>query len=127
MDKGTVIYPVILKPDGEYVFVRVPDLEGGFTQGSDSLDAITMAQDLIGNLLEDSENYPRPSDPQQIKLAEDEMLVYVSTDLAAFRQKYSKKVRRNISIPEYLNKIAKEKGTNVSEVTTEALKAKYGF
>lgn len=127
MDKGTVIYPVILKPDDEYVFVRVPDLEGGYTQGNDSLDAIAMAQDLIGSLLEDCENYPSPSDPQQIKLADDETLVYVSTDIAAFRQKYSKKVRRNISIPEYLNNIAKEKGTNVSEVTTEALKVKYGF
>lgn len=29
MDKGTVIYPVILKPDDKYVFVRVPDLVGG--------------------------------------------------------------------------------------------------
>lgn len=91
MDKRTVIYPVILKTDDKYVFVRVPDLAGGYIQGNDSLDAIAMAQDLIGNLLEDCEIYPSPSDPEQIKLADDETLVYVSSDIAAFRQKYSKK------------------------------------
>ncbi|EJF33646.1 hypothetical protein [Weissella koreensis] len=38
-----------------------------------------------------------------------------------YRKGRSKTVRRNISIPEYLNNIAKKQNINVSKVTTEAL------
>ncbi|NLR09108.1 MULTISPECIES: type II toxin-antitoxin system HicB family antitoxin [unclassified Levilactobacillus] len=124
MQKDIVIYPAIFSEDGDYIFVRIPDLQGGFTQGTDAVDAVKMAEDLIGNLLEDETNYPKPSDPQDIDLAEGESLVYISVDLAAFRIKYSKTVRRNVTIPGYLNAMAKEKKLNVSQVLTEALKTK---
>ncbi|ADF83453.1 toxin-antitoxin system HicB-like [Lactobacillus phage LBR48] len=53
MKKDMVIYPAIFSEDGDYIFVRVPDLKGGFTQGNNTLDAVAMTEDLIGNLLED--------------------------------------------------------------------------
>lgn len=124
MKKDMVIYPAIFSQDGDYVFVQVPDLPGGFTQGTDTLDAVTMAEDLIGNLLEDKVNYPKPSEPQSLKLSTGESLVYISVDLAEFRAKYSRTVRKNVTIPEYLNVMAKEQRINVSQVLTEALKAK---
>ncbi|MGP4118036.1 type II toxin-antitoxin system HicB family antitoxin [Levilactobacillus zymae] len=124
MKKDMVIYPAIFSQDGDYVFVQVPDLPGGFTQGTDTLDAVTMAEDLIGNLLEDKVNYPKPSEPQNLNLSTGESLVYISVDLAEFRAKYSRTVRKNVTIPEYLNVMAKEQRINVSQVLTEALKAK---
>ncbi|MFD1317813.1 antitoxin HicB [Loigolactobacillus zhaoyuanensis] len=78
-------------------------------------------------MLEDSVNYPQPSLPQDIKLTAGEQLVYVTVDLDAFRRKYGKTVRKNITIPEYLNKLAKEQKINVSQVATEALRVKLGF
>ncbi|KRL22043.1 type II toxin-antitoxin system HicB family antitoxin [Lentilactobacillus kisonensis] len=126
MEKDVVIYPVILKTDNDYIFVRVPDLEGGYTQGNNIVDAIEMAEDLIGNLLEDKRDYPKPSEPNAVHLTKDEKLAYVSVDLAAFRRKYSPTIRKNVTIPEYLNNIAKEQKTNVSQVLTEALKTKFG-
>ncbi|NLR10869.1 antitoxin HicB [Lactobacillus sp. ZJLC29-4] len=126
MKKDMVIYPAIFSQDGDYTLVRVPDLQGGFTQGNDPLDAVTMAEDLIGNLLEDQSEYPQPSNPENIKLEAGESLVYISVDLAAFRIKYSKTVRKNVTIPEYLNEMAKEQKINVSQLLTEALRTKLG-
>lgn len=124
MKKDMVLYPAVFSKDGDYIFVRVPDLQGGFTQGNDTLDAVTMAEDLIGNLLEDRSEYPKPSNPEDIKLEDGESLVYISVDLAEFRIKYSRTVRKNVTIPEYLNAIAKERKINVSQVLTEALRTK---
>lgn len=124
MKKDMVIYPAIFSKDGDYIFVQVPDLQGGFTQGANTLDAVSMAEDLIGNLLEDKTEYPKPSDPQDIKLKDGESLVYISVDLAEFRIKYSRTIRKNVTIPEYLNVIAKERKINVSQVLTEALRTK---
>jgi len=98
--KDMVLYPAVFSKDGDYIFVRVPDLQGGFTQGNDTLDAVTMAEDLIGNLLEDQSEYPKPSNPEDIKLEDGESLVYISVDLAEFRLKYSRTVRKNVTIPE---------------------------
>jgi len=125
-NKDMVIYPAIFSQDGNYTRVHVPDLQGGFTQGNDPLDAVTMAEDLIGNLLADQSVYPQPSNPESIKLETGESLVYISVDLAAFRIKYSKTVRKNVTIPEYLNEMAKEQKINVSQVVTEALKTRLG-
>lgn len=124
MKKDMVIYPAIFSKDGDYIFVQVPDLQGGFTQGTNTLDAVSMAEDLIGNLLEDKTEYPKPSDPEDFKLKDGESLVYISVDLAEFRIKYSRTVRKNVTIPEYLNAIAKERKINVSQVLTEALRTK---
>lgn len=96
--KGYCHLPSNFSEDGDYIFVRISDLQGGFTQGTDAVDAVKMAEDLIGKLLEDETSYPKPSDPQDIDLAEGESLVYISVDLAAFRIKYSKTVRRNVTI-----------------------------
>jgi len=98
--KDRVLYPAAFSKDGDYSFIRVPDLQGGFTQGNDTLDAVTMAEDLIGNLLEDQSEYPKPSNPEDIKLEDGESLVYISVDLAEFRLKYSRTVRKNVTIPE---------------------------
>ena len=42
--------------------------------------------------------------------------------MTKWRSKYSKTVRRNISLPEDLNNWAKKNKINVSKVTTEALR-----
>lgn len=120
----TVIYPVILHKDGQFTLVTIPDLPGGFTQGDDELDAIHMAQDAIGNLLADQATCPPASIPEQLTVPADDRLVYVATDLAAFRRKYTHTVRRNITLPAYLNELAKQRGINVSAVATAALSAK---
>lgn len=123
----TVYYPVIFKQETNDVFVTIPDLEGGYTQGNDFEDAIKMAQDAIGNLLENlsETDYPKPSLPNQFKLAQDESLVYVPINMDEFRRKY-KTVRTNVTIPADLKEKAKSENINISKVLTEALREVVG-
>jgi len=76
--------------------------------------------------LEEQTDYPEPSNLFDIDLEEWESeentkVIIVAYDMKEYRKGRSKTVRRNISIPEYLNNIAKKQNINVSKVTTEAL------
>lgn len=106
MKKDIVSYPAIFSQDGDAIFVRIPDLMGGFTQGNDIVDAVKMSEDLIGNLLENQTEYPQATEIEPASLSSDEKLVYITTDLSAFRQAFSHTVRKNVTIPEVLNDTA---------------------
>ncbi|COJ23809.1 type II toxin-antitoxin system HicB family antitoxin [Weissella confusa] len=121
-----LFYPtVFLTEDDGGISVRVPDV-GVATQGTDYQDAITWAQEAVGLALVEETSYPDPSTPKDVVLEEWEVpentqVIMVAYDLERYRRHVSKTVRRNISIPEYLNNIAKKNNINVSKVATEAL------
>lgn len=123
-----LVYPATFTQDGEYIFVEFPDVEGAFTQGESLQEAYEMAEEVLGIILADNKEYPSPSSIHEIaKLYPNSDVALVGVDLEAFRRKYrSKTVRRNISLPEWLNEIAVSEKINVSQVTTEALKEKLG-
>ena len=66
--------------------------------------------------------YPRVQDPKKWKLEKNQQISWVKVNMTKWRNKYSKTVRRNISLPEDLNNWAKKNKINVSKVTTEALR-----
>lgn len=125
-------YPVVLTPtqSGSYS-VYIPDFEN-YTEGQDLADAIEMARDAISILalsMEDDlkQPIPDPSSIEDIKTKENEIINFVDVDFDLYRKKWDKKVeRRNISIPRWLNELAKENKINVSDVTTTALKEVLG-
>jgi len=125
MAKNTVVYPVVFtKSQGEYV-VYVPDLDI-YTEGKDMADAIFMARDAIGLMglqLEDDGKSLPVAGGKEYKLDPGDVVSYVDVDLMAYRQKHDNKmVRKNCTIPFYLNVEAEKKGLNFSRVLTEALK-----
>lgn len=129
VQKGNVVtYPVVyaLEDDSGYS-VRVPDVNA-LSQGDNFQEATVMVQEAVGLTLEDKTEYPDASQPQDVELEEWEnpkttIVAMVVFDLAEYRRNQSKTVRRNISIPEYLNNIAKKQNINVSKVATEALES----
>ncbi|WP_288528743.1 type II toxin-antitoxin system HicB family antitoxin [uncultured Secundilactobacillus sp.] len=122
MKKNLVIYPVIFSEVDGKVGVEVPDI-GQVTFGDDLDNAFEEAQDLIGSYLQGLTDYPQPSDLKAIDLKEGEQLALVPVNMTKFLAG-SKTVRRMVTVPDYLNEMAKEDNLNVSQVLTEALKAK---
>ena len=122
------VYPVVFTPDekdGGYV-VSVPDLECN-TQGQDLPDAIAMARDVIGLMCMDMEDdgkaLPSPSPLSAIHEADSEIVSLVDVDIAAYRRAHSQRsVRRNVSLPCWLNERAEQAGLNVSAILQAALK-----
>lgn len=125
-NNNLVIYPAVFAKDGDYIFVRIPDIKGALTQGTDMKDAVKMAEDAIGTMLIDESEYPDASDLADIHLEKGETVALIPVDLDAYRRKFSKTVRKSVTIPDYLDRIAKEQKLNVSGVLTEALKVRLG-
>ena len=119
-----VVYPAIFINDGDYIFVKFPDVEGAFTQGTNIQEAYEMAEEVLGIILSQSESYPAPRTFEEIaELYPHSDVALIGVDVEDFKIEHrSKTVRRNISIPEWLHDLAKLKNVNVSKVVTEALK-----
>lgn len=120
------VYPIVIIPsDGEYV-VRVPDFDF-MTQGTDIADAIDMARDaisLMGVEYQDKKKeLPVPSKMSNIPHNENEILTLVDVDFVAYRKMLENRaVRKNCTIPSWLNEKAEQAGINFSALLQKALK-----
>ncbi|MCI8827355.1 MAG: HicB family protein [Ruminiclostridium sp.] len=125
-----IVYPVVFTPleEGGYM-AYVPDLQIN-TSGKDLADAIFMARDAIGlmgiDLEDDKKTFPTPS--TTVPHEDGEIVSLVDVDLFAYRRSIEKKtVRRNVSLPAWLNNAAEDAGLNVSAVLQLALKQQLGL
>lgn len=120
-------YPIIMSQGAEYIIVYVPDFDIN-TQGTDYADAIEMARDAIGlmgiDMEDEKEPIPCPSDMSAIsKEHAEDIITLVDVDFADYRRKNDMRtVRRNVSLPSWLNAEAEKAGVNVSAILQAALK-----
>ncbi len=120
-----IYYPAIFHPEGVGYSVVIPDIEGCCTQGDSMDEAVGMAQEAIGLMLEDCEVIPAASDAAQIHTEEGDFVVVIPFDLAAYRRRHdTKAVKKTLSIPSWLNQEAEAAHINFSGVLQEALKRK---
>lgn len=119
-------YQVVLSraPEGGYT-VFIPDF-GSHTEGDDLADAIYMARDaisLLGITMEDDgEKIPAPGTHPAEKEHDDDIITYVDVDFDEYRRKEDQRmVKKNVTIPSYMNEAAKAKGINFSRVLQDAL------
>jgi predicted RNase H-like HicB family nuclease len=120
------VYPIVItKCDNDYV-VYIPDFDIN-TEGKDVADAISMARDAIGMTgcyFEDEKKpLPAPSDLEKISHSwNGDIVTLVDIDFAEYRRKNDQRtVRKNLTIPSWLNVEAEKAGLNFSEVLREAL------
>lgn len=121
-----LLYPAIFTQGEKYITVTFPDVPAAITQGKDQAEAFEMAQDVLGLVLEDYSEYPQATPIQELKKQyPDSDIALIAIDMLAYKKKYqSKAVRKNVTVPEWLNSIAEENNVNFSQVLTEALKLK---
>lgn len=131
------VYPVIFTQTENVILAEVPDLEI-LTEGKEIAEAITMARDAIGlkviSMEDDGMELPNPTDLLKIDVEKGtfaaEGISYVSivdVDTTEYRKKMeNKSVRRNITLPNWLNLEAEKAHINVSKVAQEALMEKLG-
>ena len=100
------IYPVFFTKTDTVILVEVPDLEI-LTEGKDMVNAVEMARDVNSGTF-----------------AEEGITVVslVDIDSGEYRKKIdTKAVRKNVTIPSWLNYEAEHAGINISRVLQEAL------
>ena len=122
------VYPVVFTLDGNQYLVYIPDFDI-YTQGDDLADAIDMARDainLMGVTFEDEgRKIPVSSDVRKIKLEENQICTLIDCDFSAYRKTLeNRSVKKNCTIPSWLNEKAEAAHINFSAVLQEALKSK---
>ena len=124
-----IIYPAVFRPfsDGSGGFVvEFPDLPGCVTEGRNLEEAIEMGIDaasgwILGEL-EDGEQIPVASEYKDVVVEENEMVNLLLLDMDSYEEKYGEKaVRKNLTIPAWLNTFAEKNNINFSKILQEAL------
>ena len=121
-------YPIMITKGASHMLVFVPDFNIQ-TQGKDIPEAIEMARDAIGLMgidMEDEGEALPAETPMQVLIEEQEggIITLVDVDFAEYRRKNDMRtVRKNCSIPSWLNFEAEKAGINFSAVLQNALKA----
>ena len=120
------VYPIVMENVDNQIIVYIPDFEIN-TQGDNYAHAMEMARDAIGivgiDMQDDGEALPIPSaliDVSTKHQGKDVSLVDV--DFIAYRrQNDMRSVRRNVSLPAWLDAQASKSHVNVSAVLQKAL------
>lgn len=117
-------YTIILTPAKEGYLVTIPDFECN-TEGKDIADALFMARDAIGlmgiTMQDQGEDLPLPGSAKFVTDPND-LVLYADVDFSEYRRRIdTKKVKKTLSIPSWLNEQAERENVNFSRILEEAL------
>ncbi len=124
-----LIYPACFYPcaekEGGYT-VEIPDLPGCVTEGDTLADAILMATDAASGWvldeLEDGKAAPPASPVEKITPEPGGFVNLLVLDMDSYAEKYGDKaVRKNLTIPAWLNTFAEKNHINFSQVLQDSL------
>lgn len=116
---------VITEKNGTF-YAKVPDVNGCVTTAPTLTEAIALITDalnlcLVG--LEDEEIIPNEPTPQaEVPHLPTDILTIIQADTIKYRSMTdTKAVRKNVSLPAWMSKLADKRGINCSKVLQEAL------
>ena len=121
-----LIYPAIFTPfeEGDGFTVEVPDLPGCITEGDNLIEAIEMGTDaasgwILGEI-EDGNSFPAAN--MGLKAPTGSFVNLLVLDMDSYAEQYgSKAVRRNITVPAWLDTYAQKNHLSLSKVVQDSL------
>jgi len=132
MKKDYYLYPAIFDYADDGISISFPDLPGCFSCADNDEEAIRMAKDAMGlhlfEIEKDEDEIPEPTPLNKIILEQNQRVVLVEVYMAVIREaveNYS--VKKTLSIPQWLNRMAEHNGINFSQVLQSALKERLGI
>ena len=124
------IYTALFTPieDGSGYYAKVPDLPGCITTGSNLPDAINQITDAMNAWLvvaEDEGLEISPPTPQdQLCAGSDTIFSLIFADTIDYRARTdTRAVRKNVSLPCWMVRLADKRGINCSQVLQDALRS----
>lgn len=124
-------YPIVLTPIEGIYAVTIPDLDIS-TQGVDIAEAMFMARDAIGMWIcyeqDEGRPIPEPSDIADIEIKTGALKTLVDINVEEYRKAHDNRtVRKNLTIPSWLNERAEKAGINFSQILQKSLKNELGL
>lgn len=123
------IYVAELWPQesGTGYYVRIPDIDGCVTTGKDLMDAVLMARDALSVCLcameDHAEAIPAARAMKDLPHEEGHIYTLIDVDTTRYRAETdTRAVRKNVSIPAWMDSLVTRKGINCSQVLQDALR-----
>lgn len=122
-------FTAVVSPENGKCYARVPDIDGCITTGRDIEDVIAQITDALSGCLvvweDQGITIPDATAQCDIEHEATDLLTLVSVDTIAYRaQTDTRAVRKNVSIPMWMARLAEKRGLNCSQVLQEALAQK---
>ncbi|MBR4684374.1 MAG: type II toxin-antitoxin system HicB family antitoxin [Spirochaetia bacterium] len=121
------IYPAICHFENGGYWYEFPDLPGCFSQGDSEREIVENAEESLKGylitVLEQGKELPKASSIFDHKVRGKSFVTYIDSGIAE-SHRY---VRKNVTLPEWLDKKAEKASINFSQTLQEALCKKLGF
>lgn len=125
----TAIYLAVFKEIKGQCIAKIPDF-GIEVKGKSLPETIAAARSAIAKRLFSGENFELYSSNRVMKYdcSDDEFAAIIDIDLIKYRRKYdNRRIRKNLTIPNWLNEEAEKQDVNFSRVLEEAIKRKLNY
>ena len=114
------------KEDGSGYYCRVPDLPGCISSGSSIDEAIDMITDAACGWLcvaeDEGLDIAAPTPQHQIQINDNDCMSLVRVDTLKYRARTdTRSVRKNVSLPAWMSKLADQRSVNCSQVLQDSL------
>ncbi|HOH89471.1 MAG: type II toxin-antitoxin system HicB family antitoxin [Clostridia bacterium] len=126
------IYPAIFSYAEDGISIIFPDFPGCLPCASDVDEAIHNAKEALAlhlyGMKEDNDLIPEPTAIDKIKLKPNQAIVLVEVHMPLYREAIENEyVRKNVTLPYWLEKLAEKKGINFSQLLQKSLKDVLGI
>lgn len=127
--KDIYIYPAIFDYEKDGISISFPDLPGCFSSGDNDEDAVKNAKDALAlhiySMEEDKDIIPNPTPFSKIKLEKNQIVIPIEVWMPYHRSQIKTVyVKKTLTIPNWLDSLAKLNNINFSQVLQDALKKK---
>lgn len=125
--KDKYIYPAVFDYAEDGISIEFPDLPGCFSCADTDEEALLMAEEVLGlymeNLESDGETIPEPTVLKDLLVNGNQKTVLISVWMPLVRKAINNKsIKKSVTIPQWLDMMAREQDINFSYVLQEALK-----
>lgn len=130
--KDLAIYPAIFEYADDGITITFPDLTGCISCAESQEEALYIAKDVLGVFITACESLgdaiPAPSNGSNIKTEPGQSVFMIDAWLPIYREeKRAGSVKKNVTVPVWLNSLAEKQNLNFSQVLQAGLKASLGI
>lgn len=120
------VYPAILTQEDDGIIVSFPDVEGARADGATMEEALENADDVLNLMLltmEEKHMDPKPPTPiASLDVPKGSTVALVRSDTFAYSKKVdTRDIRKSVSIPAWMDSLAREHNLNFSNVLQNAI------
>ena len=120
------VYPAIITSENDGFLVYFPDIDGTHTDGATIEEALDNAEDVLNLMLMTMEDegmkIKKPTAITDLKKPADSTISLVRADTLAYRRKVdTRAVRKSVSVPAWMDSLAKTNNINLSNLLQNAI------